>query len=106
MKMPRWSCERCGGGDNATRYHCPWAVCVSGEQGVADMPEWGEEGDHLDHHIELCDRCALKPDTTSWLLAYALRVQLASRCPDLTEEEALMYKALAPHPFGRSGALP
>lgn len=101
-----WQCERCGGGDNATRFHNPWDVAVGGECGDEDAPEIGEEGDYVTHEIELCDRCARKADTPTWCLVHALRVQLAfRRSGSETPDEIRLAELLKSEPFGKSGAM-
>lgn len=99
-----WRCERCSAGDNATRYHNTWDVSVAGERGYDDMPELGEDCYDTQHDVELCDRCAKRSDITAWLLAYALRVELASRHASGepgTVEETSLAALLEGSAFGR-----
>lgn len=105
MRPPPWKCERCGAGDNATRYRNPWDVAVGGECGHEDAPDIGAEGDYVTHEIELCDGCARMPDTPTWCLVHALRVQLAFRRPDPTADETRVAALLASLAFGKSGAM-
>lgn len=104
-----WKCERCSAGDNATRFRNPWDVSVTGERGagVDDMPELGEDYYDTQHCVELCDRCAKRDDTPAWLLAFALRGELAKRnaerAPALTLEETCCLALLEGCAFGRRG---
>lgn len=66
-----WKCERCGAGDNATRYHNPWNVDVSGELPCSALTDVGEE-ELLMHDFSVCDRCACRPDAVAFALAHAL----------------------------------
>jgi hypothetical protein len=84
-----WTCERCGKGDNATRYHNTWEVTVAGELGSDDDPDVGEYDDDFVHELELCDACAKKRDGIVWALAFALRLELAGFEPAENYPEAI-----------------
>lgn len=87
VPVDAWNCDACGQGDNATRFHSPWTVTVSGERGVQDEPEVGEHGDYLELELEFCDRCAGSPDVVVRALSAALEVERhLTRCPVCTHE--------------------